>query len=39
MAAIVDRKEVDQQQLVELITTGRTGSIGLTGDHASAGTV
>jgi len=29
MAAIVNRKDVDQQQLVELITTGRTGSIGL----------
>ena len=25
MAAIVDRKDVNQQQLVELITTGRTG--------------
>jgi D-xylose transport system ATP-binding protein len=29
MAAIVDRSTVDQQQLVELITTGRTGDIGL----------
>jgi len=29
MAAIVDRKDVDQQQIVELITTGRTGTIGL----------
>ena len=29
MAAIVNRKDVDQQQLVELITTGRTGDIGL----------
>ena len=39
MAAIVDRKEVDQQQLVELITTGRTGSIGLAASNATAGTV
>ncbi len=39
MAAIVDRKEVDQQQLVELITTGRTGNIGLAASTASAGTV
>jgi D-xylose transport system ATP-binding protein len=39
MAAIVDRKEVDQQQLVELITTGRTGSIGLAASNASAETV
>lgn len=30
MAAIVDRKDVDQRQLVELITLGRTGDIGLT---------
>jgi D-xylose transport system ATP-binding protein len=29
MAAIVDRKDVNQQQLVELITTGRSGDIGL----------
>jgi D-xylose transport system ATP-binding protein len=29
LAATVERKDVDQQQLVELITTGRTGSIGL----------
>jgi len=27
--AIVDRKDVNQQQLVELITTGRTGNAGL----------
>jgi D-xylose transport system ATP-binding protein len=39
MAAIVDRKDVDQQQLVELITTGRTGDVGLTASNASAGTV
>jgi len=39
MAAIVNRKEVDQQQLVELITTGRTGDIGLAASNASAGTV
>jgi D-xylose transport system ATP-binding protein len=29
MAAIVDRKDVNQQQLVELITTGRSGDIGI----------
>ncbi len=39
MAAIVDRKDVNQQQLVELITTGRTGSIGLAASNATAGTV
>jgi D-xylose transport system ATP-binding protein len=39
MAAIVDRKDVDQQQLVELITTGRTGTIGLPGTVTTAGTV
>jgi D-xylose transport system ATP-binding protein len=39
MAAIVDRKDVDQQQLVELITTGRTGDIGLSASNATAGTV
>ncbi|HEY2041153.1 MAG TPA: ATP-binding cassette domain-containing protein [Jatrophihabitans sp.] len=39
MAAIVDRKDVDQQQLVELITTGRTGSIGLPANTTTAGTV
>jgi D-xylose transport system ATP-binding protein len=38
MAAIVDRKDVDQQLLVELITTGRTGNLGLA-SNASAGTV
>jgi len=37
MAAIVDRKEVDQQQLVELITTGRTGTTGLPASSATAG--
>ena len=37
MAAIVDRKDVDQQQLVELITTGRTGDIGLPASSATAG--
>lgn len=30
MAAIVDRKDVNQTQVVELITSGRTGNIGLT---------
>jgi D-xylose transport system ATP-binding protein len=39
MAAIVNRKEVDQQQLVELITTGRTGSIGVAASNATAGAV
>jgi D-xylose transport system ATP-binding protein len=39
MAAIVDRKDVDQQQLVELITTGRTGGFGLPAQNATAGTV
>jgi D-xylose transport system ATP-binding protein len=29
LAAIVDRKDVNQQQLVELITTGRSGTMGL----------
>jgi D-xylose transport system ATP-binding protein len=29
LAAVVDRKDVNQQQLVELITTGRSGDIGL----------
>jgi D-xylose transport system ATP-binding protein len=37
MAAIVDRKEVDQQQLVELITTGRTGGIDQPAGSATAG--
>ncbi|MFL6162462.1 MAG: ATP-binding cassette domain-containing protein [Jatrophihabitantaceae bacterium] len=37
MAAIVERKDVDQQQLVELITTGRTGDVGLPAHTASAG--
>jgi len=35
MAAIVDRKSVDQQQLVELITTGRASTAG----RATSGTV
>jgi D-xylose transport system ATP-binding protein len=39
LAAIVDRKSVDQQQLVELITTGRAGSLGLQAEQATAGTV
>ena len=39
MAAIVDRKEVDQQQLVELITTGRTGGIGPAGQQRDRGSV
>ena len=30
MAAVVDRKDVNQTQIVELITSGRTGDIGLT---------
>ena len=34
MAAIVRRDEVDQRQLVELITTGRTGDIGIPAAHA-----
>ncbi len=34
MAATVDRSSVDQQQLVELITTGRSGERGLTGSLA-----
>jgi hypothetical protein len=29
MAAIVDRKDVNQTQVVELITSGHTGNIGL----------
>ncbi len=33
MAAIVKREEVDQRQLVELITTGRTGNIGIQASH------
>jgi D-xylose transport system ATP-binding protein len=37
MAAIVDRKDVNQTQIVELITSGRTGNIGLTGSTESAG--
>jgi D-xylose transport system ATP-binding protein len=36
MAAIVDRKDVNQQQLVELITTGRSGDLGLTGEPVGA---
>ena len=38
MAATVDRKDVDQQQLVELITTGRSGSFGIASDDANTGT-
>jgi D-xylose transport system ATP-binding protein len=34
MAAIVERKDVNQQQLVELITTGRSGDLGLVHDLA-----
>ena len=33
MAAIVKREDVDQRQLVELITTGRTGTIGIQAAH------
>ena len=33
MAAIIKREEVDQRQLVELITTGRTGNIGIQAAH------
>ncbi|MGH3266221.1 MAG: sugar ABC transporter ATP-binding protein, partial [Trebonia sp.] len=36
MAAIVDRKDVTQQQLVELITTGRSGDIGLRPELAAS---
>jgi D-xylose transport system ATP-binding protein len=36
LAATVNRKDVDQQQVVELITTGRSGSIGLPDPAASA---
>jgi D-xylose transport system ATP-binding protein len=36
MAAIVDRKDVNQTQIVELITSGRTGDIGLM-PHETAG--
>ncbi|HEU5268354.1 MAG TPA: ATP-binding cassette domain-containing protein [Jatrophihabitans sp.] len=39
MAAIVERKNVDQQRLVELITTGRSGDVGLAATNATAGTV
>jgi D-xylose transport system ATP-binding protein len=39
LAAIVERQAVDQQQLVELITTGRAGTLGLQPGHATAGTV
>lgn len=37
MAAVVDREGTDQQQIVELITTGRSGDIGLRRDTAGAG--
>jgi D-xylose transport system ATP-binding protein len=36
MAAIVKRADVTQTQLVELITTGRSGDIGMTGNTATA---
>ena len=36
-SAIVDRKDVNQTQIVELITSGRTGDIGLTGNPETAG--
>ncbi|MCW2538643.1 MAG: transporter related protein [Frankiales bacterium] len=38
MAAIVDRKDVNQQQLVELITTGTSTSVDLTQSSSSAAT-
>jgi D-xylose transport system ATP-binding protein len=38
MAAIVDRKEVNQQQLVELITTGTSTSVDLPRSSSSAAT-
>jgi D-xylose transport system ATP-binding protein len=37
MAAIVDRKDVTQTQVVELITSGRTGSIGLSDTTENVG--
>jgi D-xylose transport system ATP-binding protein len=37
LAAIVQRQAVDQQQLVELITTGRTGGIDRPASSATAG--
>jgi D-xylose transport system ATP-binding protein len=37
MAAIVERKDVNQQQLVELITTGRSGDMGLHTELSGAG--
>jgi D-xylose transport system ATP-binding protein len=36
MAAIVDRKDATQQQLVELITTGRSGELGLQPETSAA---
>jgi D-xylose transport system ATP-binding protein len=36
MAAVVDRKDVNQQQLVELITTGRSGNLGLDSELAAS---
>ena len=35
MAAIVDRSAVTQTQIVELITAGRSGDLGLTGSTLS----
>lgn len=37
MAAIVDRKDVNQTQIVELITTGRSGDLGLQPTATPAG--
>jgi len=37
MAATVMRKDITQTQIVELITTGRSGSIGIGGDLVGAG--
>jgi D-xylose transport system ATP-binding protein len=36
LAGIVERKDVNQQQLVELITTGRSGEMGLREDMAES---
>ncbi|MDQ2846058.1 MAG: ATP-binding cassette domain-containing protein [Actinomycetota bacterium] len=36
MAAVVNRADTDQQQLVELITTGRSGDVGLAPESTAA---
>jgi D-xylose transport system ATP-binding protein len=38
MAAVVNRKDVNQQQLVELITTGRSGDLGIQHELATTAT-